>query len=152
MEQELVKKKIKEKDKARKKYLEKLELLKQKYGVRFIVNEFNNNNIDNIKFYNMRYKKGIKNVSLIYDAKINKFNYISYDYDIEKDMKGITNHQIIMDLNKEKKLKLIIEEIKKANNEYQLELASIDEKYSKIENEESENIKELDLTKKNKQE
>ena len=67
-------------------------------------------------------------------------------------LKGITNHQIIMDLNKEKKLKLIIEEIKKANNEYQLELASIDEKYSIIENEESENIKELDLTKKNKQE
>ena len=89
MEQELVKKKIKEKDKARKKYLEKLELLKQKYGVRFIVNEFNNNNIDNIKFYNMRYKKGIKNVSLIYDAKINKFNYISYDYDIEKDIDGV---------------------------------------------------------------
>lgn len=128
MDNEKIRKKLAEKDNARKKYLEKLELLKQKYGVEFEVNSFSNHNIDKIKFYNLEYKKSLKNVVVIYDNKLKKYNYISYDFESEKTIKDLTNNKIINDLNKEKKLKLLIDEIQKVNNEYLIELEEIDKK------------------------
>lgn len=146
MDNEKIRKKLAEKDSARKKYLEKLELLKQKYGVEFEVNSFHNHSIDKIKFYNLDYKKFLKNVVVVYDNKLKKYNYISYDFESEKSIKDLTNSKIINELNKEKKLKLLINEIEKVNNEYLIDLEDIDKK---MDIEEAID-RELEINKKNK--
>jgi len=150
MDKELTKKKISEKNKAKKNYLEKLELLKQSYGIEFKVDNFKNNDVNKIKFYNMNYRKSIKNVSIIYDNKIGKFNYLSYEYDLERDIKGLTDYKVIEELNEEKKLKLIVDEIIRINNEYKIELIEIDSKYSNYNEMIEENYRELEMTKKTK--
>jgi len=50
----------------------------------------------------MNYQKSIKNLSIVYDYKYGKFNYLSYDCNTDKNYR---NHTIIEDLNREKKLK-----------------------------------------------
>lgn len=150
MDKELTKKKVSEKNKAKKKYLEKLELLKQSYGIEFKVDNFKNNDVNKIKFYNMNYRKSIKNVSIIYDNKVCKFNYLSYDYDLERDIKGLNDYKVIEELNEEKKLKLIVDEIIRINNEYKIELIEIDSKYSNYNEMIEENYRELEMTKKTK--
>ncbi len=152
MDNDLIKKKISEKNKAKKKYLEKLELLKQSYGVEFKIDSFKNNDINKIRFYNMNYQKSIKNVSLVYDNKYGKFNYLSYDYGVEKDSKTLSNHKIIEDLNREKKLKLLVDEILKLNIEYKQELMEIDNKYSNSNLIFEEKGKELEIDRKEKKE
>ena len=123
-----IKKKISKKDQIRKNYLEELELLKQYYGVEFDIDSLENEAINKIKFYKFDYKKSIKNVVLIYDNKTSNFNYISYEYDSEKDIKNLTNHKIIEDLNSQKKLEIIVNEINKINAEYRLKLQNLDNK------------------------
>ncbi len=130
MDNNFIKKKISEKNKVKRKYLEQLELLKQSYGVEFKIDSFKNNDINKIRFYNMNYQKSIKNVSIVYDNKYGKFNYLSYDYSVERDSKTLSNHKIIEDLNREKKLKLLVDEILKLNIEYKQELLEIDNKYN----------------------
>ena len=130
IEEENLKKKIIEKDKAKLKYKQKLELIKQHYGVEFDVYYFDNENIDKIKFSNLEFKTSAKNVSLVYDNKIGKFNYIFYDYDSEQAIRNYDEKKIISGLNREKKLKLVIAEVKRLNEEYQIELAEIDEKFN----------------------
>ena len=143
----MLNKKISEEDKAKLKYKEKLELLKQHYGIEFDITYFKNNEIDKIKFYDLEYKKSVKNISLTYDKKIGKFNYIFYEYESETSLKNTDDKKIISTLNKEKKLKLVIADINRLNNEYQLELKNINEKYdSKLE----ESGKELEINKKSK--
>lgn len=117
-DKELIKKKIIEKDKAKLKYKQKLELVKQHYGVDFNITYFENNNIDKVKFYNLELKSSAKNISLIYDNKIGKFNYIFYDYDNEQSLKNYDAKKLMNSLNREKKLKLVIAEIKRLNEEY----------------------------------
>ena len=134
---DIVKKKIIEKDKLKLKYKEKLEMVKQHYGVEFDVYYFDNENIDRIKFVNLDFKATAKNISLIYDNKVRKFNYIFYDYDSEQAVKNYDEKKIINGLNREKKLKLVIAEIKRLNEEYRKELLKIDEKFN-------ENISEMD--------
>ena len=130
MKDEKLKEKLMEKDKAKLRYKQKLELVKQHYGVEFDVYYFKNENIDKIKFSNLEYKKTAKNISLVYDNKIGKFNYIFYDYDNEQAIKNYDEKKIISGLNREKKLKLVVSEFKRLNEEYQKELAEIDEKYN----------------------
>lgn len=150
MDKELSKKKISEKNKAKKQYLEKIELLKQSYGVEFNITNFKDNNIDKIKFYNMKYKKDLKNVTIIYDNKLRLFNYLSYDYSNEKDIKTIPCYMILKEINKEKKIKLVVDEILKYNSEYQMKLEEIDRKYS-INNElYIEDSRELEMDRKDK--
>ena len=134
---DIVKKRIIEKDKLKLKYKEKLEMVKQHYGVEFDVYYFDNENIDRIKFVNLDFKATAKNISLIYDNKVGKFNYIFYDYDSEQAVKNYDEKKIINGLNREKKLKLVIAEIKRLNEEYRKELLKIDEKFN-------ENISEMD--------
>jgi len=129
LEEENLKKKIIEKDKAKLKYKQKLELVKQHYGVEFDVYYFKNENIDKIKFSNLEFKTSAKNVSLVYDNKIGKFNYIFYDYDSEQAIRNYDEKKIINGLNREKKLKLVIAEVKRLNEEYKKELLEIEEKY-----------------------
>ncbi len=152
MDNNLIKKKISEKNKAKKKYLEKLELLKQSYGVEFKIDSFKNDDINKIRFYNMNYQKSIKNVSMVYDNKYGKFNYLSYDYSVERDSKTLSNHKIIEDLNREKKLKLLVDEILKFNIEYKQELMEIDNKYSNSNLIFEEKGKELEFDRKEKKE
>lgn len=144
-DKELIKKKIIEKDKAKLKYKQKLELVKQHYGVDFNITYFENNNIDKVKFYNLELKSSAKNISLIYDNKIGKFNYIFYDYDNEQSLKNYDAKKLINSLNREKKLKLVIAEIKRLNEEYKAELNKIEEKYKE---DDIKEIKELDYKKK----
>lgn len=144
-DKELIKKKIIEKDKAKLKYKQKLELLKQHYGVDFDITYFENNNIDKVKFYNLEFKSSAKNISLIYDNKIGKFNYIFYDYDNEQSLKNYDAKKLMNSLNREKKLKLVIAEIKRLNEEYKAELNKIEEKYKE---DDIKEIKELDYNKK----
>lgn len=129
LEEENLKKKIIEKDKAKLNYKQKLELIKQHYGVEFDVYYFDNENIDKIKFSNLEFKTSAKNVSLVYDNKIGKFNYIFYDYDSEQAIRNYDEKKIINGLNREKKLKLVIAEVKRLNEEYKKELLEIEEKY-----------------------
>ena len=144
-DKELIKKKIIEKDKAKLKYKQKLELVKQHYGVDFDITYFENNNIDKVKFYNLEFKSSAKNISLIYDNKIGKFNYIFYDYDNEQSLKNYDAKKLMNSLNREKKLKLVIAEIKRLNEEYKAELNKIEEKYKE---DDIKEIKELDYKKK----
>lgn len=130
LEEENLRKKIVEKDKARLKYKRRLELVKQHYGVEFDVYYFKNENIDKIKFYNLEFKTSAKNVSLVYDNKIGKFNYIFYDYDCEQDIRNYDEKKIIDGLNREKKIKLVIAEVKRLNEEYRKKLVEIDEKFN----------------------
>lgn len=142
---EIIKEKIVEKDKAKLKYKQKLELVKQHYGVEFDVYYFKNENIDKIKFTNLEFKTSAKNVSLVYDNKIEKFNYIFYDYDSEQAIRNYDEKKIISGLNREKKLKLVIAEVKRLNEEYQKELVEIEEKFNENNQEISD---ELELRKK----
>lgn len=150
MDKEKTKQKINEKDKVRKKYLEELELLKQSFGVEFLVSEFKNNDIDKIKFYNLKYKNSVKNVAIIYDNKVKKFNYLSYDYDLEKDIKGLTNFKIIDDINKQYKLKILVDEIEKVNENYKLKLLEIESKYNNFDTVIKQNSKDLEISRKTK--
>ena len=138
------KKKIVEKDKAKLKYKQSLELIKQHYGVEFDVYYFKNENIDKIKFSNLEFKTSAKNITMVYDNKIGKFNYIFYDYDNETSMKNLTDKKIIDGLNREKKLKLVVAEVKRLNEEYRKELTEIDEKYK---NDDKEIVNELEYRK-----
>lgn len=131
-DKELIKKKIIEKDKAKLKYKQKLELVKQHYGVDFNITYFENNNIDKVKFYNLELKSSAKNISLIYDNKIGKFNYIFYDYDNEQSLKNYDAKKLMNSLNREKKLKLVIAEIKRLNEEYKAELNKIEKNIRKM--------------------
>ncbi len=133
--EEIIKKKIIEKDKAKLKYKQKLELIKQHYGVEFDIYYFDNSNIEKIKFSNLDFKNTAKNISLIYDNKIGKFNYVFYDYDSEQSIRNYDEKKIINGLNREKKLKLVIAEVKRLNKEYQKELLEIDESTEEIGNE-----------------
>ena len=67
-----LKKKIVEKDKAKLKYKQSLELIKQHYGVEFDVYYFKNENIDKIKFSNLEFKTYEKNITMINNNKIGK--------------------------------------------------------------------------------
>lgn len=133
--EDLIKKKIADKDKAKLKYKQKLELIKQHYGVEFDIYYFDNSNIEKIKFSNLDFKNTAKNISLIYDNKIGKFNYVFYDYDSEQSIRNYDEKKIINGLNREKKLKLVIAEVKRLNEEYQKELLEIDESTEEIGNE-----------------
>ena len=147
LEEENLKKKIIEKDKAKLKYKQKLELIKQHYGVEFDVYYFKNENIDKIKFSNLEFKTSAKNITMVYDNTIENFNYIFYDYDNEQSIKNYDEKKIISALNREKKLKLVVAEVKRLHEEYQKELLEIDEKF----NEKSEEIvTELEYRKKTK--
>ena len=137
-------KKIVEKDKAKLKYKQSLELIKQHYDVEFDVYYFKNESIDKIKFSNLEFKTSAKNITMFYDNKIGKFNYIFYDYDNETSMKNLTDKKIIDGLNREKKLKLVVAEVKRLNEEYRKELTEIDEKYK---NDDKEIVNELEYRK-----
>ncbi|MBO5183363.1 MAG: hypothetical protein J6B64_03080 [Bacilli bacterium] len=145
---ELIKEKIKEQDKAKLKYKQKIELVKQHYGIEFDVEHFKDENIETIKFVNLEYKNVLRNIVVIYDNSLQKFNYVSYDYDNESTLKNLNNKKILTGVSKENKLKLVVGEMRRLNEEYQNELKIINDKYSSMLNNNIESENELQLKKK----
>ena len=126
---EKVKEKITEQDKLKEEFKKSLIDIKQKYGVKFDVDLLNTNNIDKIRFYNLKYKNKAHNVSLIY---YNEYNYYgAYIYTLNKNSSMLEENYITKRnyLNKEYKLELVINEIKQANQIYRTKLNELEKNY-----------------------
>lgn len=129
---ENIKKKIKEQDKAKLEFKRKLSNIMQDYGIDFDVDLLENNNIDKIKFYNLKYKNIARDVSIVFDNE-NSY-YGAYIYTINKN-KTMTNEDYNTKknyFNKNYKLDLVITEIRQTNNLYKEELKKIDTKYEEL--------------------
>lgn len=147
---EITKKKIVVKDNEKLKYEEKINLIKQHYGVEFNVNHFDNCEIDTIKFVNLKHKKDLENVSISYDVKNNKISYIDYDFNDTRIVKGMNHKKFVSDIEKEHKLNLVVGEVQRANTEYIEELKKIEEYYNSIVENNNNYEKELLIQKDNK--
>ena len=128
-EEELLKLVIAEKDKLKKDYLQKINGIKQHYGVEFDVNHFSNEKVKDIKFVNLNYKQYYDNLSVTYNGTNGKVDYIDYDYSDIRMVKKANHKRIIPELEKDFKLRLIVAEIERANSDYLKELHEIDSKY-----------------------
>lgn len=131
--EELIKKKIAEKDNAKIEYDQKIGDIKVTRGVNFSVDYLKNENINTIVFTNLKYKNEAKNVSVFYNGERKLFNAITYEpmnngKEIGNDEKGLFEK-----IKKEYKLKQVVDEIEKANNKYQNDLIEIDKKYQELE-------------------
>ena len=131
MNQENLKNKLEEKDKKKEKYNQELNDIKNHYQVEFDVYYSKNNNVERIKFLNLTYKKKIENITLIYDNRIVKFNFLSYKIEQNFTTKNLIDKTIISTINKEKRLNLVIAEVLRLSKEYKQELEKIDRKYKK---------------------
>ena len=136
MDIEKTKEKISEKDKLKTEYNLKLDSIQQHYGVEFTIYYFNDNNINKIRFYNLEYKETLKNINMVYDNKNRNINFIFYDYEKESDVKQLNEKNVINSISKNKQLKIVIEEIKRLNNEYRIGLEQIENKYKRIDSKE----------------
>ena len=136
MDIEKTKEKISEKDKLKNEYNLKLDSIKQHYGVEFTIYYFNDNNINKIRFYNLEYKETLKNINMVYDNKNRNIYFIFYDYEKESDVKQLNEKNVINSISKNKQLKIVIEEIKRLNNEYRIGLEQIENKYKRIDSKE----------------
>ena len=116
---------IVEKDKIKLKYKQKLNCIKQHYGVEFDVEHSKSEKINSIKFINLKYKNNFDNVSVVYDNTIRKFNYIEYEYLDTRMVKGLNHKKLLPNLEKEYKLRLIVAEVERVNNEYRKEIDDI---------------------------
>ena len=124
-----LKEKISEKDKAKLNYKQKLELIKQHYGVEFDVTSLKDGSINDVKFMNLKYKNEFNNLTIVYNNVLKKFDYLFCEYIDVKTVKNLNHKQVIPNLNKEYKLKLIIAEINRANEEYRKKINAIESKY-----------------------
>ncbi len=134
MSEEILNQKIVEQDKAYSKYKNKLNEVKQHYGVEFDVDHFKDNRIKNIKFSNLKYNGNINNISISYNHTSSKFDYINYEYKHDSDIKDINSKILYTDLIKDYRLNLIVSEIDKINNEYINELYKIENNFNLISN------------------
>lgn len=150
--EELIKKKIADKDKAKLKYKQRLNSIKQHYGIEFDVEHLKNNEVENIRFVNLKYKNGFENVCVNYNPNSKKISYIDYEFTDTRIVKNTKHKKLAATLEKDYKLNLIVGEIERANNDYVMELEEIDNYYVELEKSNSEKIKELDITKKDKNE
>ena len=124
-----LKEKISEKDKAKLNYKQKLELIKQHYGVEFDVTSLKDGSINDVKFMNLKYKNEFNNLTIVYNNVLKKFDYLFCEYIDVKTVKNLNHKQVIPILNKEYKLKLILAEINRANEEYRKKINEIESKY-----------------------
>lgn len=124
--EELTKKIIVEKDKAKLQYQKRLTNIESHYGVDFDVEHLKDSNIKNITFLNLKYKNTFNNLSITYDEESRTFDYMNYEFLETRNVKSINHRKIISYLEKEYKLKFLILEIERANSEHQKELENID--------------------------
>jgi len=125
-----IKKKIAEKDKAKLEFKRKLTDIMQRYGLDFDVDLLDDNSIDKIKFYNLKYKNIARDVSLVYDNKNNYYG--AYIYTINKDKTMDDENYIVKRnyFNKTYKLNLVIQEVRQENELYREKLEEIEKKYN----------------------
>lgn len=121
-----IKEKIKKQDDLKLEFKRKLENIKQKYGIDFDIELLDTNTLDKIKFYNLKYKNKVRNVSLIY---YNEYNYYgAYIYTVNnnlsmKDESYLTKKNYF---NKQYKLELVINEIKQAHEIYKSKMLELE--------------------------
>lgn len=138
---------IAEKDKVKLKYNQKLNDIKQHYGVRFDVNYLDDGKINSIKFMNLRNKKGYSNLSITYDIKTRKMEYMEYTYSDSRNIKNYNHKAFAFDLENEFKLKMMVAEIERANSEYLKEINEIDLAYKNTSGNSNINEKVLQISK-----
>lgn len=138
--EEIIKKKIADKDKIKLKYKQRLNLIKQHYGVEFDVEHLNNNEVENIRFINLKYKTGFNNVCVNYNTSNKKVSYVDYEFADTRIVKNTKHKKLVSDLEKDYKLNLVVGEIERANNEYIRELNEIDNYYLEMETKNINNI------------
>lgn len=118
-----------EQDEAKLMYKHKLNDIKKHYNIEFDIEHGKDNNIKNITFVNLIYKSGLSDISIGYDATANKLNFIKYNILDSRVVKSLNHKKIIPTLEKQYKLKFVIAEINRINNEYIKKLNDINNKY-----------------------
>lgn len=126
---ETIKEKIKKQDKLKLEFKQKLNDIKVKYGIEFDLELLKNNNIDKIKFYNLKYKNKAHDMSLIYYNEHNYYGAYIYTVNKNSSMQEETYIDKRNYLNKQYKLELIINEIKQANEIYKTKLIDLENEY-----------------------
>lgn len=144
---ELINKKISEKDEAKIEYEKKLGDIKTKRGVHFSVNYLKDNEINSITFSNLKYKNKAKNISLYYNGEYESFNAISYELNQNTTLQDTKDITLIEKLNEEYKLKIVVNEIEDANTQYKNKLLEIDKKYSNLDSQEEISNNDIELKK-----
>ncbi len=145
--EEIVNKKIAEKNLAKEKYDRKIGDIKVKRGINFSIEYLKSGKINSIVFTNLEYKNKAKKITLYYDAERNKFNAVTYEISKNATIQDLRDTTLIKRLEKEYKLQVVIEEVEKANIEYIRSLDEIDKKYMQIEREQLVTEKELEIKK-----
>lgn len=138
-----IKEKIKKQDKLKLDFKRKLEDIKVKYGIEFDITLLNNNNIDQIKFYNLEYKNKARDMSVIYYNESNYYGAYVYTVNKESTMKDESYIVKRNYLNKKYKLDLAINEIRQANEMYRNKLLELEQSYKEISSNNLEIEKEL---------
>ncbi len=121
-----LKEKIKKQDDLKLEFKRKLENIKQKYGIDFDIELLDNNNIDKIKFYNLKYKNKARDVSLIYYNEHNYYGAFIYKVNNNSSMKDESYLTKKNYFNKQYKLELVINEIKQANEIYKTKMLELE--------------------------
>lgn len=145
--QELIQKKIAEKDKAKEEYDKKIGDIKTRRGVNFSVDYLKNDNINSIMFSNLTYKNKARNIMLYYSGEYQTFNAITYELNQNATSKDLNDRTFIEKIEEEYKLNLVVEEIEDANNSYRNKLLEIDKKYSEKEKEQLLSDQDIELKK-----
>lgn len=121
-----LKEKIKKQDNLKLEFKRSLENIKQKYGIEFDIELLDTNNIDKIKFYNLKYKNKARNVSLIYYNEYNYYGAYIYTINNNSSMKNESYLTKRNYFNKQYKLESIINEIKQANEIYKSKMLELE--------------------------
>ncbi len=130
--EELTKKIIEEKDKVKLKYRQKLNSIKQHYGVEFDVDYYANNKIKNIIFENLKYKNLSNNITISYNADSRKFDCIDYEFLDIRFVRKVNHKRLLSNLNIQYKLKIIVSEIDRINTDYIAELEELEKNLKEL--------------------
>lgn len=132
---ELIAKKIEEKNQLKINYEKKLGNIKTTRGINFSIDYLKDNNINTVIFSNLLYQNKVKNIVIYYSGEHKVFNAISCELNEDVNASDLEKVNLIEKLKKQYKLSLIIKEINEATEEYRNELLEIDKKYKKLEKE-----------------
>ena len=114
-----------EKDKLNLEYKQKLNNIKQHYNIEFEVDYFKNEEIKEIVFYDLCYKNILDNVSITYETRTKKMEYISFEYNDIRSIKALNHKKLIPTISKNYKLRMVVAEIERVNADYLYQLNEI---------------------------
>lgn len=129
--EEKIKDKILEKDKLTLIYKQKLNKVKQHYGIDFDVEHLKTNEVKEIIFVNLKYKNTFENLTLIYNLETKKYDFMSYEFMDVRHVKKVNHKKISSIVERDYKLKTLINEIQKINYEYKNDIFQLERNYSK---------------------